>query len=468
MMAAVEPDTTIPHALDAEQALLGAVLHHPAALDGVRHILEPGDFGEPVNGALYAAMCAKRDAGEHIDITLVRLTVGNGDLGGQTVGQYLAALGASATTISGAPSYARLVRSAAQMRRVLETAQHAVSTMTDGSVFDPAEFAARMIEDLDEVASSSAPDSLKRVTLGRAAAGAIERIVETRSGKARRGAPYGIPALDRATLGLRDDQLVILAGRPGMGKTTAAMHFAMSTARHGFGVAFVSLEMSAEELAERALAAAAYDPRETDYITYRAIAEGTHISDEALNRLRRARTFCEALPLEIEQQPGLTLSQIASRVRQIRTRLERTGRFLSVLIVDHIGLVRPSKRYSGNRVQEISEISSGLKALAKELNIAVIGLSQLNRSVESREDKRPVLSDLRDSGSIEQDADVVIGLFRESYYLERKPDPSVEEADRLVRVKDTLEIEILKQRSGPTPRITCFCDIACNVLSEMA
>jgi replicative DNA helicase len=145
---------------------------------------------------------------------------------------------------------------------------------------------------------------------------------------------------------------------------------------------------------------------------------------------------------------------------------ERQGQPLAALVIDHIGLIRPSKRYSGNRVQEMTEISSGLKGLAKELGVPVLGLSQLSREVERREDKRPILSDLRDSGSIEQDADVVLGLYRESYYLERKTDLTDDEINRLARAQNVLEIEILKQRGGPTLRIECFADLAANVLAE--
>lgn len=467
-MTAAEAELAIPHALDAERGLLGAILHYPDAIDGVRRILEPEDFREAVNGALYGAMCAKRDAGEHIDITLVRLTVGNSDLGGMSVGEYLTSLASSATTISGAPGYARMIRQASQMRRVLETAQDAVTAMTDGAVYDPAEFAAQMIESLDSVIVSTTPENLRRVRLGQSVAGVIERVNDARAGRVRRGAPYGLPTLDRATLGMREDQLIILAGRPGMGKTSVAVHVALAAAKAGFGVGFVSLEMNAGELAERALSAVVYDQRAREYLTYRDIAEGSKISDEGFWRLQDGRTYCDGLPLEIEQQPGLTIGQISARARQMKLRFERAGAFLGVLIIDHIGLIRPSKRYAGNRVQEMTEISSALKAMAKELGVPILALSQLNRGVEQRPDKRPLLSDLRDSGSIEQDADVVIGLFREAYYLEHKVDMTPEEADRLARVKDTLELEILKQRGGPTPRITCFCDIACNVLAELA
>lgn len=468
MTAAATEERLPPNALAAEEALLGAVLLNAAALDGVRHILEPEDFYSEVNGWLFEAMCARRDAGEHIDFRLVITALGDRDLGGITSSQYVSRLAAEAITVVNAPSYAKAVREASRMRRVLATATAATAAMTSGGVTDPATYATRMIEDLDDIASASLADHLRRVKIGDSAREVIQRVQDARGGRIRHGAPYGLPSLDRATLGMRDNQLIILAGRPGMGKTTVAIHFALSAARAGHGTYFVSLEMDAGELAERALAASCYDPRSNDYLTYRAIAQGKDISDHGLSRLVEAQRYLESLPLEIEQQPGLTVAQITARARQHRLRLERAGKFLGLVIVDHIGLIRPSKRYAGNRVQELTEITGALKGLAKELGVPVLGLSQLSRGIENREDKRPKLADLRDSGSIEQDADVVIGLFREAYYLQQIAEPTDEQADRLARCTHEIDLEVLKQRAGPTPRMTCFCDVACNVLSEIA
>lgn len=455
-----------PAAIDSEQALLGAILVNNDALDRARDHVQPEDFADDLHRAVYEAMCMRRDAGEAIDFHLMTAVLGNADLGGVTVGGYLGRLAHSATTVSGAPSYARLIAQAARMRKVFETAQAAVAAMTSGSVHSPVEYAGWMIEALDEVASAGLSESAKRVTLGQGVASVMARVDQTRQGKATIGVPYGVPKLDTATLGMRPGQFIVLAGRPAMGKTTAGLHFALTAARRSGAVGMISLEMNAEELSERVLSAVAYNPREWDQISYRAIAEARGLSDEALRRLHEAKYACADIPLWIEQQPGLTLSQISARARQMKLKAERQGVPFSVLIVDHIGLIRPSKRYSGNRVQEMTEISSGLKGLAKELGIPVLGLSQLNREVEKRQDKRPLLSDLRESGSIEQDADVVLGLYRDAYYLEHKVDRSPEEDDRLARSANALEIEILKQRSGPTIRIECFCDIACNVLAE--
>ena len=270
------------------------------------------------------------------------------------------------------------------------------------------------------------------------------------------------------SLGMCPGQMIVVAARPGMGKTTVGVSIALNAAKAGHGVYFVSLEMVAQELAQRALAAEVYAQRPHDPISYREIAKGRDLTDRDLNDLLDARDTLNTYPLVIEQQSGLSISQIAARARQTRSAMERKGQRLSVIVIDHIGLVAASKRYSGNRVQEMTEITTAIKVLAKELDVAIVALSQLNRKVEERAEKRPVLSDLRDSGSIEQDADMVIGLYREAYYLEHKAELTDEDRIRLMASADTLEMEILKQRQGPTGRINLFCKIDCNAINELA
>ena len=461
------PDRAPPSAFEAELAVLGGALHNNDVIHRILGNVQADDFQNPVNRQIFELMRACSEAGEAFNYLLVKTRLGNLDLGGITVGQYVVNLMRDATTVSGAPSHARLIAQAARMRTVFETSQLGIAAMTGGTVHDPAETASQMIEALDAVASASLADHARRVALGTSAANVLTRANEIRQGAAPRSVPYGVPRLDAATLGMRPGQLIILAARPAMGKTTLALHFASTVARFSGPVGFFSLEMDADQLSERVLAALAYDPSAREVITYRAIAEAKNLSNDAMERLIEAQRIAAGIPLWIEPQAGLTLAQIAARSRQMRLQAERQGKPLAAIVIDHIGLIRPSKRYSGNRVQEMAEISSSLKELAKELGIPVVGLCQLNREVEKRPDKRPLLSDLRDSGSIEQDADVVLGLFRESYYLEHKVDRTDEEELRLSNCQNEIEIEILKQRSGPTIRVRCFCDIACNVLAEM-
>jgi replicative DNA helicase len=207
-----------PHAIDCEEALLGAILHNPAALDGVRGLVDVSDFYQQANAVLFEAMCARRDAGEHIDIKLVKTAVGDQDLGGVTVFQYLARIAAEAATVINAPGYAKAIRDAARMRTIFETARSAIDAMTSGAITDPGEYASWMIQELDSVVTSGQSRSVKRMRLGDSAASVLERVREAQAGRIRKGATFGLPSLDRATLGMRDDQLIIMAGRPGMGK----------------------------------------------------------------------------------------------------------------------------------------------------------------------------------------------------------------------------------------------------------
>lgn len=462
------PPVTPPSAIQAEQALLGAILRDAEALDRARDHVVAADFFDEVHRQIFQVMCDRRDAGDAIDRRLMSAVLGDADLGETSLRPYLTRLASEAVTVAGAPGYAKLIAEASRMRSVLETAQAAAARMTDGSIHDPAAYATHMIESLDEVASAGLAEHARRVTLGESTARVLQRVNEALQGNAPRGVPFGLPRLDAATLGMRPGQLIVLAGRPGMGKTVAAIHIALTAARNVGAIAFFSLEMNADELAARVLSAKAYVPHEREQISYRAIEKGTDLSNRAMERLIAADRDCADVPLWIEQQSGLTLSQIAARARQMRLRAERQGIPLAAIVIDHIGLMQPSKRYQGNRVQEMTEITGGLKGLAKELGIPVLALSQLNREVEKRADKRPMLADLRESGSIEQDADLVLGLFREAYYLERQMDRSEEEQRRFFQCQNELEIEILKQRSGPTLRMICFCEVACNVLAEAA
>ena len=457
-----------PEATSAEEGLLGAILHNSDVFDRVREVVEPDDFFQPVNGEIFRTMRDRRDAGANIDGRLVKIAIGDHDLGGITVGEYLARLYAHATTVVNAPDYARVIRHAAMMRRVLAAAREAVAAMSTGAVEDPSTYAAAMIEELDQVATSSVADGLRRVSLGEASRQAIDAAIAAREGKVKLGAPYGIPRLDRMTLGMRPGHFNIIAGRPGMGKTSAAVTIALNAAKAGRGVYFVSLEMVAQELGERALAASAFSHRDKKPITYRDIASGKDLTDEDLWALNEAQKRLNKLPLIVEQQPGLTISQIAARARQAGSAMHRSGTPLSVVVIDHLGLIQPSRRYSGNRVQELTEITGAIKVLAKELGVAMVVLCQLSRETEKRPDKRPTLADLRDSGSIEQDADSVMALYREAYYLEHKATLTEDERQLLFKSQNNLELEILKRRQGPTGRITLFCAIHCNAINELS
>ena len=270
------------------------------------------------------------------------------------------------------------------------------------------------------------------------------------------------------TGGLQRGEFIVLAGRPGMGKSALAVTIARLMACAGLNVLLNSLEMTKEAVADRALADIAW--QRGDPIAYSSISRGRVTMAQAERLAEAVRTF-RGLPLRIDPQGGLSVSQIAARARKCKRTLERKGKTLDALIIDHMHITRASDRYAGNAVRETTEISGALKALAKELNIPVIALAQLSRKVEERDNKRPTLSDLRESGAIEQDADLIAFLFREAYYLANMTcDDAAAEGKRIARlaeVENVVEVNIAKQRNGPVGAVPLYCDIACNVFRDL-
>lgn len=259
----------------------------------------------------------------------------------------------------------------------------------------------------------------------------------------------------------------VLGGRPGMGKSTVATSWLIRTALKGGNVLFFSLEMTAGEIGERVASDVALSAGKR--VEYMRLSR-REVKDDELQAIIAAQHKLEKLPFLINDRPGLTLAQIRSYCLKAKQHLEANGKQLDVVCIDHIGLMRASERYSGNKVAETEEISIALKAMAKDLNCAVIALAQLNRGSEQREDKRPSLSDLRWSGSIEQDADVVMFTYRPAYYLERKKcddmSDEIERKDQLAKVKDDLEVIFAKHRGGPCPILELNCDIACSAVRD--
>lgn len=462
-------------AVEVEQALLGACIINPEAIDQVEGLVEADDFVEPLHADLITAMRAYRAEGRRIDIKLLIASMGGSaetKLPGTeiTVAQYIARLAAGATTVLNARDFARSVVESANYRRVAAVAdmmqRRAVSGHAAGM---PGEIAADGIAELDTVLSASSPQGARRVMAGEASQQAFEAMQHRKASGVSHGVTWGLTELNRATLGLHPGQLVILAARPSMGKSTMGLCTAMAAARKGTGVAFFSLEMSAQEIGERALSASSYGMGRSN-ITYQRIRAGD-VDDSAVWALEEAAKRIDALPLVVEQEGALSVSQIAARTRTISTRLERSGKSLGLVVIDHLGLVAPSNRYPGSRHLELGEITAALKSLAKELSIPVLLLCQLSRAVEGRQNKRPQLSDLRESGRIEEDADAVLFLYREAYYLERdKSNDKEAETQRismLIEKQNVLEISIAKQRQGPTKTIEAFVDMPCNVVKNL-
>jgi replicative DNA helicase len=451
---------TAPHNIEAEQALLGAVLVNNEAFYRVSDFLEPRHFFEPVHQNIYEITGSLIRVGKIANpVTLKTFLPADVDIAGLTVSQYLARLAAEATTVINAEDYGRTIYDLFTRRSLIVIGEEMVNVAFDA----PVDFAPRdQIEDAErrlyELAEIGKYDGgFQRFASALTTAVDMAARAYQRDGRLS-GLATGLDDLDRMMGGLQHSDLVILAGRPGMGKTSLATNVAYNIARawrgdvrpdghietmNGGIVGFFSLEMSAEQLATRIIS------EQTEIPSYR-IRRG-EIDPGDFDRIAAVAREMEAIPLYIDETGGLSIAQLAARARRLKRQ-----RGLDLLVIDYLQLLQgSSRRAAEGRVQEVTEITTGLKALAKELNVPILALSQLSRQVESRDDKRPQLADLRESGSIEQDADVVLFVFREEYYLKNKePRAGTDEHFKwqtdMEAVHGKAELIIGKQRHGPT------------------
>ena len=471
----VEP-RRIPLNYEAEQALLGAILMNNRALERVVEYLQPVHFADPVHGRIFEACALLIGRGQLASpVTLksyLAADEGLKELGGDS---YLAHLAASAATIINASDYGKLIFDLFMRRELIALGEDLVNDAFErNSDADARTLIEGTEKSLFELATQGQIEGgLQAFVKSMTEALAMAEAAQKRDGKLS-GVTSGLRDLDKMLGGLHPSDLIILAGRPSMGKTALAANIAFSAAKalrwdqnalgekkaaEGAVVAFFSLEMSAEQLATRILA-------ERCMINSHDIRQG-RLDQSQFERLVEASQELHNLPLYIDDTPALSVQGLRTRARR---QARREG--LGLIVIDYLQLLGSSGgRHSENRVQEISEITRGLKALAKELNVPVLALSQLSRAVESREDKRPQLSDLRESGSIEQDADVVMFVYRDQYYLERaEPARRPEEAEdkfnaryeewqkRCADAFNKAEAIIAKQRHGPVGKVSLFFD----------
>jgi replicative DNA helicase len=438
--------------------LLGAILVNNDAYDRISDFLAPKHFSEELHRRVFDVMMQLIKAGKTATPVTLKTFLGDHDLGGITVPQYLARLAAEATTVINAQDYGRTIYDLAVRRHLINIGEDIVNTAYDA----PVDAAPRtQIEEAErrlyEIAEQGKYDGGFQ-TFHSALKSAVDMAANAyeRDGKLA-GISTGLVDLDKKMGGLQRSDLVIVAGRPGMGKTALATNIAFNIAKayesrlkpdgthetvNGGIVGFFSLEMAAEQLATRIIA-------EQSGVAGYKIRRGD-LTEQEFHRIVEASKQMQQIPFYIDQTGGISIAQLAARARRLKRQ-----RGLDILVVDYLQLLTGSKSKGDNRVQELTEITTGLKALAKELNVPIMALSQLSRQVENRDDKRPQLSDLRESGSIEQDADVVCFVYREEYYLNAKqPTPGTPEhmtwmAD-MDRVHGRAEVIIGKQRHGPT------------------
>ena len=485
------PFRAAPHNIEAEQALLGAILVNNEAHDRVSGFLEAQHFYDPLHQQIYETLSKLIASGKQATPITLKTFFETAEPIDQTlsVPQYLGRLAANAATIINARDYGRTIYDLATRRQLILIGEDMVNAAYDAPVdFPPKE----QIEEAEtRLFSLAETDKYGQgfLAFNHALTTAIEM---AGSAYKRDGHLSGIASrfagLDAKMGGLQPSDLIVLAGRPSMGKTALATNIAFNVARaraqsiarngplaagdlghdpghddpghDGAVVGFFSLEMSSEQLATRILSEQAGIPSEK-------IRRGM-IDESEFKRLVEVSQEMATIPLFIDQTGGLSIAQLAARARKLK---RQQG--LGLLVVDYLQLMTGASKKGDNRVQEVSEITTGLKALAKELNIPILALSQLSRAVEAREDKRPQLSDLRESGSIEQDADIVLFVFREEYYLERlKPaEGTIEFQDWMAKmqlVSGRAEVIIGKQRHGPIGTVALQFDGNVTRFSDLA
>ena len=469
---------SLPQNVEAEAALLGALMIDNRLVEDVQLKLRPDHFFEPLHGRIYESILRMTDANRIANPVTLR-PLFESDESIKEVGgpAYLAQLTGSGAAVIGARDFAQQIYDLALLRALIGVGRDLVEGALDTSE-DVAPLAQieRAETELYKVAEEGGAEG-KAKSFSDATKEALEMAERAlNSGGHLSGFTTGLESLNSKIGGLHKSDLIIVAGRPGMGKSALGTNIAFAAARRfirdaedgiepaksaGAPVALFSLEMSADQLATRILA-------EESGISSENLRMGK-ISQQEFRHLARAAAELQSLPLYIDDTPGLTIAALRTRARRLKRQ-----KGIGVIVVDYLQLLQGTSRSSNdNRVNEISEISRGLKQLAKELEVPVIGLSQLSRAVEQREDKRPQLSDLRESGSIEQDADIVLFIYREDYYLAAKQ-PSDDHPDfaawqeEMARAYGRAEVIVAKQRHGSTGKVRLKFDSRITKFSDAA
>lgn len=422
-------DRVPPQNVEAEQAVLGAIFLEPSSLTVTSEMLRPEDFYRSAHQKIFRAMVKLNDEGKAVDLIIVteELAANKGleDVGGVA---YLSELAGSVPTAANVEYYARIVEEKSLLRRLIRTATNIAQEgySREDEVEGLLGEAEKSIMEVAQRKNSGSFENIKDVLVR-----AYDNIEELANRKGDvTGIPTGFAELDRMTAGFQRNDLIIVAARPSVGKTAFALNIAQNVAtKTEENVAIFSLEMGAEQLVMRMLCA-------EGNINAQNLRTGA-LTDEDWRKLTMAMGSLSNAGIFIDDSPGVRIGEIRSKSRRLK---QEHG--LGMIVIDYLQLIQGNGRSGENRQQEVSEISRSLKALARELEVPVIALSQLSRGVEQRQDKRPMMSDIRESGSIEQDADIVAFLYRDDYY------------DKESENKNIIEIIIAKQRNGPTGTVS--------------
>jgi replicative DNA helicase len=450
----------VPYDIDVEQALLGAVLQDNRALERVSGNLKTDDFYDPLHGRIYETLIGMIERGGVVATPLTLHATMKADPGVIEVGgqAYFEALSAAAPAIPNVRDYAAILKDLAVRRSLIRIGEDIVNTAYEAPIEKNSKAQIEEAEKALYAVSENNKYGEGALDFHQAMQKTVELATKAQArGGQISGVTSGFTEIDRLLGGLQPSDLLILAGRPGMGKTALGTNMAFHAARQyirdteagaefpsGAPVLFFSLEMAAQQLSARILS-------EQCEIEMWKIRNG-RLTDTEWEKFVLTMQELSTLPLYIDDTGGISIAQIAARARRLKREKN-----IGLVIIDYLQLVAPSRNHE-NRVQEITEVTKGLKTLAKELDIPILALSQLSRGVDARDDKRPVLSDLRESGSIEQDADVVMFVYREEYYLaSREPEAGTPDhakwTEKLERATNRAEVMVEKHRHGATRSI---------------
>lgn len=450
------PDRLI--GVENEAALLGAMMYQNDTIDRVSDIVSSADFYEPCHRLIFEAMLDVTASGKSANPLTLRPYV-DGDpmydpLGGGM--HYLVTLSnGSPAAIVGTYDFAKAIADLAKRRRLLDEIR-ALTADLEYQVENPIE---SLVDRVDTALSTalSRHQSVSSMTLANAVKHTLQGIEDEANGLTpRRILVDGLHDWNVLTGGVRPGNVVILAGRPSMGKTATAISLALATARAGHGTLFISLEMEIQELTGRAISDLVFQFGNAPTLNS-ILSNKLNMIDR--RRIAEAQDRIADWPFVMTDPPSLKIGRLAMMIRRYQRQMAAKGHALKVVFIDYLGLIQPDKRV--NRYEDVSEISRSIKRIAKECGVAIVVLSQLNREVEKREDKRPQLSDLRDSGDIEQDADAVIFVYREQYYLERS-EPDHDHKSRgaweeaMTAARDRVELIAAKVRGGKVGKRNCY------------
>lgn len=467
-----------PHNMEVEQALLGALMVWPGALEKVVATLQAEHFFFADHQEIFTVITRLAAAGTVPTAPAVKGYLPKAEIAGQPAMSYLAHLGTSAAVSASVQGYAAIVRDFAQRRRLVAIGEDLASRARHDPIDETGMVGTALIEAVEaDLLDARLPEQDDGATSFDAGAGAdwmLDRIEQIQAGDIKGSAvASGIADLDRSTNGgFQRGQLWLLAARPGMGKTVAMTSLSRYAARHDGAMVF-QLEVTKDQQIARYLADLSYIHNRP--MTFGQIMAGK-VDEEEKWRLQDARKRLGRLNLKVDCRDGITVAQIVLAVKAEKKRMAARGVSLGTVFIDYLKFIKVSDRYKGQRVLEIGEITGQLKQLAKREDICVVLLTQLSRQTENqqRESKRPTLADLRDSGELEQDADTVLFLYREAYYLKGKLDAAkdAESKDRLsnqlFEQQHDLEIILGKNRSGPTTTLNLWCDVSASTIAQSA